>query len=252
MALFPTALAGIGGHLATLGVSDPTKKRRWLWAIWSLAGFGVIFAGLQQVEAYHSDTMHDDKIGALQGTLNTSLQRQEYMRGQLETIAATIGKASERSSDPAIGQLAQTISKMAGGISTVPAPRNAHVSLLYNNMPFSDGAVIKNASTGNPNYVTFQSFQVRVSGNSTPLSVRLYFSVPGQTAGLWQKTPSDESGFPTELWEGSQWPVSPQETWSTTEGGIQPQGAYNFPISAKVKVFFGADKPLEINFTIVK
>jgi len=84
--------------------------------VWVLACCGVLFAALQQIDAYHSDTEHDSKITNLQSTLNTSLQSEAYMRGQLETIAATIGKLGEKSSDPVTAELASAVAKMAGGV----------------------------------------------------------------------------------------------------------------------------------------
>jgi hypothetical protein len=85
VAVFPMALAAIGGYLATLAVPDSKQKRKWLVIVWALAGCGVLFAALQQIEAHDSDVARDSKTTSLQSTLNTSLQDEAYMRGQLGT-----------------------------------------------------------------------------------------------------------------------------------------------------------------------
>jgi hypothetical protein len=50
---------------------------------------------------------------SLSDQLQSSLQRQEYMRGQLESISVMIGKVGERSTDPVVAQLAGAVIKMA-------------------------------------------------------------------------------------------------------------------------------------------
>jgi len=111
VAVFPLALAGYGGHLATLALADGTKRRRALILVWGLAALGVVFAGLQQIEAYRSDKEHDASQDTLKSKLDTSLQRQEYMRGQLDSIGLMVGKVGEKTTDPAVGQLAGAIIK---------------------------------------------------------------------------------------------------------------------------------------------
>ena len=120
VAFFPAILAAIGGHLATLTISDQHSKRLAIRGIWVLAGIGIVLAGLQQILAYHSDKEHDEKTAKLQSTatglettLDTTLQRQEYMRGQLESISVMVGKVGEKSSDPVVGQLASAIGKIS-------------------------------------------------------------------------------------------------------------------------------------------
>jgi hypothetical protein len=119
LALFPLALAGYGGHLATLALTEQKPRRRAIFAVWTMAILGVVFAGLQQIEAYHSDKDHDEKQEALRSKLDASLQAQQYTRGQLDSIGLMIGKVGERSTDPVLGQLAGAIVKMTESTRSV-------------------------------------------------------------------------------------------------------------------------------------
>jgi len=59
VALFPLALAGYGGHLATLALSDTKAKRKALFIVWGMAFGGVLLFAVSQVVAYRSDTTRD-------------------------------------------------------------------------------------------------------------------------------------------------------------------------------------------------
>jgi hypothetical protein len=85
-------------------------RRRALWTVWGLAAIGVVLSGFQQYLTYRSDRDRDTRQAAmqnkaeadqklLQASLNTSLQRQEYVRGQLDSIALMVSKFGERSPD---------------------------------------------------------------------------------------------------------------------------------------------------------
>jgi|SRR6266705_1917859 len=96
VAAFPLAVAGYGGHLAAK-VLDKPERRKALSVVWVLAVLGVLLAGLQQVLVYRSDRAHELQQAALQAKaeadqqqlrekLELSLQRQEDVRKQLESI----------------------------------------------------------------------------------------------------------------------------------------------------------------------
>ena len=140
---------------------------------------------------------------------------------------------------------------MANGGNSPPPPKDVHVSLYYENRPLNGDSIKPTAPNGNT--ISMSSFQVKLNGSSTAaLSVRLYLSAPMNNASMWQVFASEEPGFPTAIWEGTTWPVSPQETWSTSEFVATFRGVPLFPIAGKLKVFYGAEKPVEANFTIVK
>jgi hypothetical protein len=126
-----------------------------------------------------------------------------------------------------------------------------HVSLLYKNRKLN-GALIQSDS-GDPKQIKLSSFQFKVDGSSPAiLSVRLYLATDVDSGWPWQKTTSEESGFPTAMWVGSQQPVSPTETWNTGDLFASSKGEIKYPIDAKLKVFYGGGIPAEANFTIVK
>ena len=127
--MLPLALAGCGGHLATLALADPQRKRRALWLVWGLAAAGVICCALQQIGAYHSDKEHNEEETTLQGKLDASLQRQEYMRGQLDSIGLMLGKIGEKTNDAGLKDFASAISaaidRMARQLAQQPpAPKH--------------------------------------------------------------------------------------------------------------------------------
>jgi hypothetical protein len=82
VAVFPLALAGYGGHLATLALEDkPIKKRNALFIVWSLAIGGIVLFALSQCVAYKTDTEKEntDKIfrTTVLGSLTQIIQEPE-------------------------------------------------------------------------------------------------------------------------------------------------------------------------------
>jgi hypothetical protein len=261
VAVFPLVLAGYGGHLATLALPDSRDQRRAKLVVWGLALAGVLFSALQQAEAYRSDKEHDEKQAILQSKLDTSLQKQEYARGQLDSISVMIGKFGEKSSDPVLGQLAGAIVKMSqnarAASQSLTAPANVRLQVLYNGSELEGRtiSVVANQPTSTP----FQTsdFRIKNAGGRVagPVSVRLYFSSPVVSlVPQWQSTASDDSNFATAFYSTGFPPIliNPQETWNWISfNGVIPQGLSE-PISAKVKVFYGAEKPVEVAFLIRK
>jgi hypothetical protein len=126
-----------------------------------------------------------------------------------------------------------------------------HVSLLYQNRKL-DGAQIRSDST-DPKQLKLSSFQFKMDGNKpATLSVRLYLTTDIDSGWPWQKTVSEESGFNTAMWVGSQQAVSPSETWNTGDLVAISKSEIKYPIYAKLKVFYGGESPAEGSFTIVK
>jgi hypothetical protein len=83
VAVFPLALAGYGGHLATLALPEGSKaKHKALILVWGLAICGVVVFGISQVMAYNADAKRSSedarKSGAelkFQSDVNTKLQK---------------------------------------------------------------------------------------------------------------------------------------------------------------------------------
>jgi hypothetical protein len=62
VAVFPLALAGYGGHLATLALPENSKaRRRALVIVWSLAVSGVVLFGVSQILSYRTDKGRDGR-----------------------------------------------------------------------------------------------------------------------------------------------------------------------------------------------
>ena len=97
VAAFPLAVAAYGGHLAAKVLSRP-ERRKALSIVWMLAIFGVLISGVQQVFIYRSHRDQDSQQIAfaarddrnqqqLKDELHSTLQREEYLRRELDDIA---------------------------------------------------------------------------------------------------------------------------------------------------------------------
>jgi hypothetical protein len=58
-ALFPLALAGYGGHLATIALPDTRLRRKAFVIVWGLAIVGTIVSAVFQIALYRSDQKRD-------------------------------------------------------------------------------------------------------------------------------------------------------------------------------------------------
>ena len=159
------------------------KKKSWLLIVVGLlAGFGVLTGALQQVGFYRSDSAHENretgtqaKLTAVQSDLQSSLQQQAYMRGQLSSISMMIGKLGEKSSDPSLKQIADTIARMAQP-PTQDLLRNEVVALIQEIKAFRDQrAEIEAASNlvGHGEQETARLFRERFSDRLLTLSNEL-------------------------------------------------------------------------------
>lgn len=92
--------------------------------VWNLAAVGVVLAGVQQIMTYRADREHErqqqeseqrhkEEQSELKARLESSMQRQEYMRGQLDSIGLMIARLGEGRSDTSLTKLADAIGKMA-------------------------------------------------------------------------------------------------------------------------------------------
>lgn len=85
-AFFPLALGGYGGHLAAVALPDkPSKRRRALVLVWTLAGLGVASSGVQQVVSFHADHQKDLADAADQTSIGSKL---DGLRTMLSTLMA--------------------------------------------------------------------------------------------------------------------------------------------------------------------
>jgi hypothetical protein len=76
VALFPLALAGYGGHLATLALSEGSRaKKKALAIVWGLAIAGILLFGLSQKIAYNADNARDSKDNSFRNDVLSKLQK---------------------------------------------------------------------------------------------------------------------------------------------------------------------------------
>jgi hypothetical protein len=192
-----------------------------------------------------------------QGDLSNQLSN---ANGKLDSIShfeqQFLAFASQQRSatpDAAMGAneaMALAVIKMAQ-TSSAPLPPDAHIQISYEN-----GNLDKRTITlANSLSVQLSEFHLKNSGGRVTgaVSARLYFSKQIATAGFWQPTPSDEQGFPVAFYISGGLAsilINPQETWNLAQfQGTLPQAPAD-PISAKLKIFYGARNPEEAEFAI--
>ncbi|MGH9403561.1 MAG: hypothetical protein ACRD2P_15830 [Terriglobia bacterium] len=120
VAAFPLAIASYGGHLAAK-VLDKPERRKSLSIVWTLAVSGVLLSGVQQVFIYRSRQAQDVQQATLaarsaqdqqqlRNKLDSSLEREEYVRNELDGIARIL-----RAPHPGMDMtgVADTASRMA-------------------------------------------------------------------------------------------------------------------------------------------
>jgi hypothetical protein len=159
------AMAVYSTHLT---LAPPRRKRkRPIVIIWGLAGLWVAFYGGDQWLMYRSNRMHEQKelerqraagkeSGELKARLDDSLRKEEYMRGQLDSIALMVSKTGNAENNSDMKKLAQAIEKMAenskrpltrvelhgpGRVYTLPSmpPSPAAVQVYLNGLHLREG-----------------------------------------------------------------------------------------------------------------
>jgi hypothetical protein len=116
------AMAAYSTHLPT--APSDRKRVRPLWIIWGLAVLALTLYGADQWLMYKSDRVHEQEemdrqrlaerqSGELKARLDDSLRKEEYMRGQLDSIALVVGKFAKTENNSDMRQLARAIEKMA-------------------------------------------------------------------------------------------------------------------------------------------
>src|SRR5882757_8892659 len=74
VAVFPLALAGYGGHLATLALPESSwAKKKALAIVWGLAIIGIALFGISQILSYRSDKARDGKDEEFRADVNRKL-----------------------------------------------------------------------------------------------------------------------------------------------------------------------------------
>jgi hypothetical protein len=152
-----------------------------------------------------------------------------------------------------LGQLAGVIAKMADNTRPVliaPPKPDARLQILYENAILNGRTISIPGS--DPKAIRLSEFQVKNSGGGATATVsgRLYLSTTATSASIWQPTTSDDPRFPMVFFFGGAIPISPQETWNLPAFVAQSTTDIKEPVAARLKVFYGADRPVETDFVI--
>jgi len=252
-------MAALGGIVSAHAPAKPKHKWAYGAAFVALGVFSIILIVTQSRATAKEQQEAQEKQRQIQEKLDSSRMSQEYMRGQLDSISVMIKKVGEKTTDPVLGQMAVTIARMADNArssGTSTSTPDAKVQILFEGSEL-DGRTITLAAK---QQLALDELNLRnVGGKPTgPVSVRLYFSkqinpVPFNGAfGIWEATASDESKFPYAYYGGTLGTpplVNPQETWNWVGFAASLPDGLNEPLRCKVKVFYGAPKPAEANFT---
>jgi hypothetical protein len=136
------------------------------------------------------------------------------------------------------------------GYQLYPVLSKGKVVLSHGNKELNGQTIDTGGRSDVLNGLIVPSLQITATKTTAPLSVRLYLSEgDARWNGPWEPTESDDKEFPAEFhWGGPQ--VSSQETWNTPEFIVQRNKGVPFDrlISARIKVFYGAAKPVLADF----
>ena len=89
-AAVPVFLGGIGAYLATLALSVPEAKIKFLKRlIWGTTLFGVLLGVLQQFDIHDTDKQHDANEKELRSKLDESVRTQGQLQSKLDESART-------------------------------------------------------------------------------------------------------------------------------------------------------------------
>lgn len=128
---FVQVCTAVWGGIVSARTLPSGRERNMHIAVFSIFGvIGtalIIWSGLRSYDAQKLNSeiqaqLRDDLTEARR-KMDQSLQRQEYMRGQLDSIGLMVGKIREKSVDPGLKDLATAVSKLAErAAKPVPAP----------------------------------------------------------------------------------------------------------------------------------
>lgn len=262
-------LTGIGIEMVNNPPGDVRWKRWFYRVLFIIFGFAVIATTAYQ-SVRNASEQQQLKADA-QKTEKELSNKVSEQGGKLDAIAhfeqqfLTFVSQSQRSSGgapdaqtKAYEAMALSVMKMAQGSGASSSP-DVHLHILYNKSELNGQTIRVPFAAQGSGAKMFQllPFNVHNSGShiSNAVSVRVYLSKQVQSLSQWMVTPSDEADFPVCFYEGGAIApiyINAQETWNFNEfsGVIQNQNMDSNEVAVRVKVFYGADKPVIANFTI--
>lgn len=138
VAVFPLALGGYGGHLATLALpKGSTQKRKAITIVWFLAIVGILLFGASQISTYRADKSRDRRDEDFRTDVNGKLKH--------ITDEADCEKRKQEAND-----LKASIKTNIKGGKAAPINPNPEVSGAFTLLPFSQRSTPRPDPKGKP------------------------------------------------------------------------------------------------------
>lgn len=261
-------LTGIGIEMVNNPPGD-VRWKKWFYRLLFIV-FGVAVIATTACQSVRNASEQQHLKTEAQKTEKDLSNKVSEQGGKLDAIAhfeqqfLTFVSQSQRSSGnapdaqtKAYEAMALSVMKMAQGSGPSSSP-DVHLHILYNKNELNGQTVrVPFNPQGSAKMFQLLPFSVHNSGShiSNAVSVRLYFSKQVQSSNQWMATPSDEADLPFCYYAGGMMApiyINAQETWNFSEfsGLIQNQNMDSNEIAVRMKVFYGADRPVVANFTI--
>jgi hypothetical protein len=256
-------LTGIGIEM----VNNPPGELR--WKRWAYRILFIVFGALVIVTTAVQSARNEGEQSRLrrdaETTERTLSNRVSEEGGKLDAIAhfeqqflTFVSQQKSGTSDKAYEAMATAVMRLAQGSSsaTASSPPGGRLEILYDGSNLN-GQALTVPVVANGQF-QLQAFHTKnIGARSTgQVSARIYFNKPISSASMWMATDSEENGFPVSFWIGGMMGptvINPTETWNWFPFvAIYPNWPNGEAISAKIKFFYGTDKPTEASFTIRK
>ncbi|HEU5352085.1 MAG TPA: hypothetical protein VFU55_10850 [Terracidiphilus sp.] len=127
VAVFPLALAGYGGHLATLALGDGSSRKKIALAIvWGLATCGVIVFGISQIMSYTASTQQQ----------NVEMQFRDAVLSRLGAIASEPDEAKRK----------EAANSLKAVVLQSPIPHPIHIPVAQDELLVSANKELQNCN----------------------------------------------------------------------------------------------------------
>ena len=257
------ATAVWGGIVSALTIPAGAERRFHVGTFVALGLFGcalIVWSGLRTFDTQRASnsaqSQLQEDLGKARDGMNQSLRRQEYMRGQLDSISLLVGRASEKSADPVLGQFAGAIAKMATNAKNTMAETGVSALRIV-----AEGKELRGRtfSYDNAGIARLPEIMIANDGPDTtsgPVIIRLFANGAVHFCGgggLWQPmSSSSDEEYQVELDASSNWRINAGEVWHAGTVCLQANDEKKppAPVRLLLKTFYGAQKPLDTQFSI--
>jgi len=260
--VFGLVLTGIGIEM----VNNPPGEIRWKrWAyriLFIVFGIAVVVTtAMQSVRNQSEQERLRKEAAATEIQLSNQVSAQG---GKLDAIAhfeqQFLTFVQQRPTSDAAAKayetMASAVVKLASGANpaTAAPPPGGRLEILYDGSTVDGKTILAGTANGQLQLSPFHTKNVGKQATGS-VSVRLYFNKPvNMTVGNgWFPTESEEPGYPICFY-ASGMPaiiVNPSETWNWQPFFAMVQNwKQGDTVSAKIKFFYGTEKPSAATFTI--